>query len=820
MERINQNTKYLYSYPSLRVVKNDFYGDKLTFGEEWIKAEVKNETKISGSWRGQVEVELFNEYKEPHFHIQNDWGLISEVEKVSIKFKKDMELPKSVELFFTNDGYNYTIFEIPEETVKEEGDAVVYEFGYKTPVKAKGVRVMVFAELDKEMEFSDLCVCGKKNENEIKLLSKGLSYEWEGEKANATPYRKDLTDGDMGRYDEKEKFESRLASSCHPVSTSKASVISTDLGKECNICEVMINTLSSPEFSFVPLYITVEYSLDGKEYFDFGQGYRQGDFGLEDQFTSRYIVTRNHTVKARYIKIYVTAGDNAAAISQFSVYGTSNAVKEMEYDHFHRKEILTHTNVLENKEVLVNGESTYKLTDNIFSHGEFDLEEKENEIICDMGEVKKEINSVMLYFMTKNKYDLPESVKTYISVDGKNYELIDNKYYCHKTGRYLVVRMYFEKREARYIKFVVETGENPATILEVAAYDKQPQLPLFRGGFFQTQLWDKDMEVHVVKNSEYMWYIVMKGMKDIGMDHIVIQYGLNFQRKISAVDSPVLRERGYKPIKGCSSKEPLEVILKTAEKLSMKVFLGTVETYSQYRAIMEHGGVDHIKAEMEDGLELIKYMHEHFNKYKSFVGYYFPDETCDEWLNARHGLEVYRTDYATQARLIRELDPTKKTVISPAIWREGSPAEGEKNLYELIKAEEEGGRPIIDIVAAQDCLGRRPTLYVETDVYRDFEEHIEAWAKGVRKAGAEFWNDAETFEITYMGKRHADNVHAIEMESKYSNGIVMFDYVFFFTDVTKGTVNSDATFNNGYILNRYVKRYMEDYRDKDRIGMN
>ena len=326
-------------------------------------------------------------------------------------------------------------------------------------------------------------------------------------------------------------------------------------------------------------------------------------------------------------------------------------------------------------------------------------------------------------------------------------------------------------------------------------------------------------EIPVVKSSEYMWYMQLKGMKDLGMDYIIMQNGVDFLNKRMAFSSPSLIEKGYKLGEGYGTKEPIDVVLKIAEKLSMKVYLGTIGTHGQYWSIMEAGGFEHTKEVVEIAKLYIKDMYECFDKYKSFEGYYFTDETCDEWLNAKQGVALYRSIYAPQAELIREIDPKRKTMISPAIWRSGSPSEGEENLYELIKPLEEGDRPIIDIVSAQDCLGREETLYVPNSAYKDYEEHTEAWAKGVRKAGAQFWSDAEVFEVIYFTKRYLDNVHSMEMQAKYTNGIVIFDYPHHFCEITKMNPNDRSGFNTSYVISQYAKRYCKHYKELDRIGM-
>ncbi|MBR4950049.1 MAG: DUF4434 domain-containing protein [Clostridia bacterium] len=809
MKKLNENTRYCYSYPSLKIAKNDPCGDKLTSGKNWIKAEIKNERINSGTWYGTTVLDLFDSYKEPHFYIQNDFGIIDEVSKVSIKFSKEGTLPERVEIFFTNDGYNYTVFETPKENVLENGNELTYEFCYDTPLKAKGVRVMIFGETDKEIIFADLCVFGEKNENEIKLLSKGLSYTWKGEKVEG--FEKCLTDGNYSG------FEGRKATENHPVSTSSVSIIDTDLGKESNVFEVVINTVSNEKFKELPRYITVEYSLDGKEYSDFGQGYQQGEFGTEDDFSARYIVTRNHTVKARFIRIYITG---AAALSQFSVFGTDNEVSEMKYNHFNRKELLAHTNVMEGKEVFLNGEGTYKLTDNIFTYGEEDLEDqKENEIICDLGEIKDEINCAMVNSIKKNGFVHPDKIEVYLSSDGENYELVEGETISHDTGRSRLTKIYFENKKARFIKFFI-AGEKRMSLYEVAAYEKQPPLPLYRGGFFQLHTLTENTEHRVIKNSEYMWYIQLKGMKDMGMDYVILQHGAKLKGKVTPIDSPRLFKKGYTKAVGYGTKDPYETVLKIAEKLGMKVYLGTwIPGASQYWALMDIGGMKHLEENIEDALDYLMDTYEKYKDYKTFEGYYYSYETCDEWLNAKYGVEIFRKVYGDQTKLLRKIDPKRPIMASPAIWRSGSPEEGERRLYELIKPFEGETRPIIDIIAAQDCLGREETLYITNAAYADAEEHMEAWAKGVRKAGAQFWNDAEVFEITYQTKRYKDNVHTMELSSKLTNGIIVFDYPHHFCEISKGIINSHPAFNTVYVVSRYIKRYNTLYREKDRIGM-
>ncbi|MBR4949580.1 MAG: DUF4434 domain-containing protein [Clostridia bacterium] len=822
MERINKNTRYFYSYPTLTIAKNDKYGDKLTFGGQWVKVEIKNHTDYRKNWSGvPVACPDFDEYVDSHMYFQNDWGLCTEVEKVTLKFSKLDLLPERIELFFTDDGYNYTLYPKVKEGKSETTNEITYEFTLEKPLNAKGVRVMIFAEMDKEMRISDFCVFGKKNKNEIKLLSKDLPYEWQGGNSTVITTQKNLTDGVVGKYDEIEKFEAKTVNQEHPISRSQVSVITIDLQEVKNVCEVSVDAICTKEFNSRAKYISVEYSVDRFWYDAFAQGYQCFDFGNEDAYTSRYIAMRNHTVKARYIRIYVT-GD--AALSQFSVYGTDKEIKEPKYDHFDRKELIPHTDVMEGKPVIINGEESTKLTDGLFTCYEEDIEEKENVILCDFGEVKEEINSIMLYFIRKNGFALPEGVETYLSEDGKNFQLMEGEYKEHTIGFYQVRRLYFKNQKARYAKFVIK-GDRRMAILQLAVYNKQPQLPLYRGGYLQIHLLKGNMEHAVIKNDDYMWYIHLKGMKDIGMDQVVLQHGGFYGNQLLSMKSPRLEAKGYRLGYGYGSYDPYTACMEAAEKLNMHVYVGTSGVHGRYWTNLDYagpddkGGLKMIKEFLVDAEDYIHDIYDKYDKYKAFKGYYHSEETCDEWMCGKYATEMYRLLYGTMTNFVRKYDKKRKTMASPALFRTCSPAQGEKAIYDMIRPEKEGERPLIDIIAAQDCLGREPKCYVTPQGYNDFEEHLEAFVRGIKRAGAEYWNDAEIFEQIYRTKRDIDNVHTMEVEAKYSNCTIVFDYPHYFCDWTKGNPNISTVFNTAYITTRYAKRYNEQFKELDKIGM-
>ena len=226
-----------------------------------------------------------------------------------------------------------------------------------------------------------------------------------------------------------------------------------------------------------------------------------------------------------------------------------------------------------------------------------------------------------------------------------------------------------------------------------------------------------------------------------------------------------------------------------------------------------------IKEFLVDAEDYIHDIYDKYDKYKAFKGYYHSEETCDEWMCGKYATEMYRLLYGTMTNFVRKYDKKRKTMASPALFRTCSPAQGEKAIYDMIRPEKEGERPLIDIIAAQDCLGREPKCYVTPQGYNDFEEHLEAFVRGIKRAGAEYWNDAEIFEQIYRTKRDIDNVHTMEVEAKYSNCTIVFDYPHYFCDWTKGNPNISTVFNTAYITTRYAKRYNEQFKELDKIGM-
>ena len=72
----------------------------------------------------------------------------------------------------------------------------------------------------------------------------------------------------------------------------------------------------------------------------------------------------------------------------------------------------------------------------------------------------------------------------------------------------------------------------------------QPQLPLVKGGFFQLPTGGAGNQSS--QNSEYSWYLQLKGMRDLGMEYVVIQYSAHYNAKSTLINGKNIKAKGFK----------------------------------------------------------------------------------------------------------------------------------------------------------------------------------------------------------------------------------------------------------------------------------
>jgi len=626
-------------------------------------------------------------------------------------------------VFASDDGYNFTKF-------LGEFETDTFEFG--TECKAFNI---VF-EKD-SVTLSGITVTALPYGART-LLSVGASYVWEGTgmKAYSDKDGLKLTDGVYFTGDDS-VVAAKIAREEDGLTKKRGSIITLDLGEAKNISEVSLGAYISGDIKAVlPERISVRYSVDGENWQDFGQSFLAETNGKINRFT----VTRPSTVEARYVKV-LTNTEGIFACDEIEVWGANTPVAEKKY---------TPLAIPAGNVNTVKSASDKVLTDGVLNAGV----KIDSEISI---KAKGTVNAVNI-FSTAEITD--------ISLPGK---VIKNS----AAGLHTTLIT---------LETPVESGEFTLSfkcegeVNEIQTFGKTVSLPVVDGGFYQLPT-NGGNDVST-QNDAYSWYLSLKGMRDLGMSTVIIQYSTHFNAKTTLINGKNITAAGYTYTPTYGTEDLCKAVLDGAEKLGMKVFIGTIHDADFTNPKNNQAQYDAIVA---DGEKVIKDIHEMYGSHPAFGGYYLSDETCDYWLNFSGGVEAARKVYEGQSKVIRSLDEDALIMIAPAIWRSGNAAKMEEKLYELLKPAAEGEKPVVDIVAVQDCLGREQTLTVTDKVYKDWFMFCQSWKKGIEKAGADFWHDAEVFEINYSSKRFEETEKSLTLQYTLSDGIIVFDIPHYMT---------------------------------------
>lgn len=635
-----------------------------------------------GDWYGKThQTSLFAE-KETYYYIENDFGFVGKLEKSVIIFGDGGIYPEKVELFYSNDGYNYSFY-AGEMSFDENG---TFTFEFESLVYAKSVKYIIYTPLGKKTNPKAILNIGIPVAKRINL-SKGLSYEVEGKTPESLPNYADtgsiLTDGGFTEKTFKSGYLAAYAPTKKDTLMNRDVItVKFDLGEVKNLSEVYLYTPYHESLNVgEPEFISVKYSTDGKEFFDFSMSFNSGSFKQPSYVRNVYRAMRNHTVKARYVYVNIYSS-KPVMIEEIELYGSENEVNEPEYS-----------------------------------------------------------------FPIIDDYSL---------------------------------------------------------------------LPIIRGGFYAFFIdYIQGYNYHHYYD-EYRTYLQLKGFRELGMDTIIVGgENLDFESKITLIDPPAeLAVKGYRKGVGHGVYDLNETILNACDKLGIKVYLSTVKSL-QYPDIKgnTYQKQEYIDNVLIDGEIIIKHLYEKYSKHPSFYGFYLTDETCDWWLMQERSANttLTRSLYKGQSDIIRTLDEKLAVAIAPAAWRSDSPKGFGESLYNLIKSDTEGTRPIVDFVFVQDCLGRFETITVPDGMYETYKGYISACKEGVEKAGAIFGNDIEIFDVTYRIKRYDEIVKSLEAEYSYTEYNFVFDLSHYFSAIGRGSLNRYPFFDNDYIYFNYVKRFWQLY---------
>lgn len=802
-QNLSDNTIYTFSTTkTLTVTNND--GSLLTTpnNEKPVSVRLSDSALTIGDGAGNtINTSMFEE-KEPCWYLRNDFGFPSMLYNTEITFSKDKTIPTRVEIFVSDDGYNFTKY--VGDAIKTETETTVkFNLELETPVLAKAVKYYVFSPLKESVAILSIKSEGEQL-NERKLLSVGKKYTTDSKLDDRFPNKLDdgvkLTDGIVGGAAIKEKEYVYMTPNTKDELMDRNVVnITIDLETVQNVSEVIVNaakpstsmySLSHPEF------ISVKYSEDGETYNDFSMSYPEGFSVRNDGVTktnlATYMMMRNHTVKARYLKVVVFS-NTSIALDEIYVYGSENEVKEPEYDFL---SIGESKDLALDAEYFVNGKKTDSLK-------MMDAVDQKIELKANLKEPAE--NAIL-------------TIRTVEYQRVKKLTVNSTKpIYQNSVGSYTYLFFEFDKSDVITADFTLFNG-NFLMHTTLNAFNNDAFMPLIRGGFYAIFIdaLQTGYNAHHFFD-EYRTYIHLKGFRELGMDTIIIgSENLNYEGKITLIDPPEeLANKGYRKGIGHGVNDVNEAILNATDKLGMKTYVSTITSLAYSSLPASNSDKEkYIKGALEDAKIIIPHLYNKYKDHPSFYGFYLTDETCDAWLaTERDNKTAYtRMLYKGQSDVIRSLDESLYIAIAPAAWRSDLPERFGETLYNLIKNDVDGERPIIDHVMMQDCLGRETSIAVSNGVYDGFRQCLKECKEGVERAGAVFMNDAETFDVAYRIKRYDELLRSLALESSYTNSTLIFDLAHYFSSTGKGSFDEYKYFDNDYINSRYSK-YVKTFLD-------
>ena len=845
LDNLTENANYYYSYPVEQSFSGNTFNSDLLNGKNpypdnennILIAKAVNTSVGRTNWNGESSTDYMFSDKPAHFYIKTDIGFVSKVSEVSITVKAD-SLPDYIELFYGNDGMNYNFCLENPTLTSYNGDFATYKLKLAVPADVKNMKAVFYADEGKEIKITEFSLKGKKTAEKI-LLSQNCPYDFEGSSSSSLGNYQDdgykLTDGIFGKcIPNDSSFTASAKRNTDEVSGQNAQIITIDLKEEKNVSEILLSAFARANGSAYD-YITVYTSNDDKEYSDFSMSYPAGIYNEDENKRITYVAGRNHTVKARFVKIVAITSSTRIPIDEIQVFGSETEIKEPEYDYTNEYNFVYDTNLNKSSKIYANGKATSRLNDDYVSAPKQMCETitfKDGKAIIDINleNASDFINSFKLSAIECK--DNIEKIEVQSSQDGTNYETVgfmqEELSYLTNKNYSLILNKFISGKNIRYI---IYSSASAINVSEVMVYEKQGNIPMIKGGFigFFADI-GPNYNAHQ-RFDDYYIYLQMKGYKELGMDTFVIPSGLsaipNSPKVSLAPVDPILEKAGFRQSQGYGTKDVIKAYLEAGDKLGLKLFLCTTNTYT-YDEIKDSSGnplsyekkMEFCDTPIYYAKLIVDRYNQLYSKYKSFYGLYLQDETCDEWLQNRQeyvngqringGLNYYRKLYKGQSDYIHEVMPDKKIMICPAIWRCGTPMQLKSNIFDLINNGDE--RPVVDIVAAQDCLGRIMEITVPDNIYASYQEYSQQCKIGTENAGAQYWVDAEVFDVTYANKTAPEVKKSLSIMSAYTNGTILYDLPHYFNYSTKGSINSFAFFEAEYGMTEYIKYYNKNVK--------
>lgn len=259
--------------------------------------------------------------------------------------------------------------------------------------------------------------------------------------------------------------------------------------------------------------------------------------------------------------------------------------------------------------------------------------------------------------------------------------------------------------------------------------------------------------------SEEQWREKIREISSVGMDYIVLMCSSLVYEDYaeSYFDSGI-----YPFAKDFACPNPIEVILDEAEKQDIKIFV-SVGFYGIWTHTIDNMTSTEVTKRAFSAMEKL---YAQFGHYKSFYGWYYPDEVCiDKYFN--DDFIKYVNRYSEFAHSINK---NLKTLIAP--YGTNILIADDKYVSQLESLD-------VDIIAYQDEIGVRKSKPDQTEAY------YAALRKAHDKAGrGALWADMEMFEFeenVYRSALIPASMERIERQLKsispYVDTVLCYQYM-------------------------------------------
>lgn len=541
-----------------------------------------------------------------------------------------------------------------------------------------------------------------------------------------------------------------------------------DFGDNCYITDVSCRFLEKQSYGiFHPASVSFSCSNDGATFIEMGTATKN----TVSTGIAKYSLTLQNAMRTRYVKMTVTTAgewtfadefeangisDNALNIAQTKRYVSSSRA-DSSYPDISLKE-------------LTNG----KYASNSFNDTEWQGRLGNYTVTLDLG-TKMRVTGMNMNFLkyTGGGVEYPSNVSLEYSDDNSAFTSAGNaapQGDINNTQKYAVTLA--QPVNTRYIKVNITAANPNAWVftdeLQVFGY------PIISGSFIQLSYGDTWTQSEWEEEFDYM--------KDLGMDHVILQWIVDFSPSCKAVyyNSPAYNaSTGYE---NRTNQDTLLNALTAAEKKGIDVWVG-LDVNDQWWDDANAVSQTWLNNEAQADKNIIKEIWDSSVGYKnksSFKGWYSVWEIENYRFKDRTNQEKLRTALKTVVDYAHSY--TGKPIMTSPYkggYSDGLTPDGWTDMWTYILNPQDGAN--FDVVAPQDSFGNI------TDTY------LAAMKKAVdTNPNCELWSNCETYNPdTGAAEPTITMLNQLNSEIQYVSKMTSFSYLHYHSPKVVGWAEND-----------------------------